>query len=55
VIYPVEVLIVAMIILILVRYVFAHEIIKWEDGVVRSFGIDPNFYRFVLGVLWQRF
>ena len=43
----VEVLIVVAIILILLRYVFAHEIFEWENGVARSFGIDPLFYRFV--------
>lgn len=48
----VEVLIVLAIIFILLRYVFAHEIFEWENGVAQSFGIDPLFYRFVLGVLW---
>lgn len=48
----VEVLIVVAIILILLRYVFARELLEWENGVVRSFGVDPDFYRFVLGALW---
>jgi hypothetical protein len=48
----VEVLIILAVIFILLRYVFAHEIFEWENGVARSFGIDPLFYRFILGVLW---
>lgn len=47
----VEVLIVVAIILSLLRLVFAHEMVEWENGIVRSLGIDPLFYRFVLGVL----
>jgi prepilin-type N-terminal cleavage/methylation domain-containing protein len=48
----VEVLAVVAIILVLLRYIFAHELFEWENEVARSFGIDPFFYRFVLGVVW---
>lgn len=48
----VDALIIVAIILIILRYVFARELLEWENGVVRSFGVDPDFYRFVLGALW---
>ncbi len=47
----VEVLIVVAFILILLRFIFAHELLELENDVVRSLGIDPYFYRFVLGMI----
>ncbi len=45
----VELLLVVAIVLIVLRYVYAHEIFEWESGIVRSYGIDPDVYRFITG------
>lgn len=48
----VELLLVIAIVLIILRYVYAHKIFEWENGIVRSFGIDPDIYRVIIGGIW---
>ena len=37
------------------RVIYAREIIEWEDGVVSSFGINPEIYRLVLALAFFAF
>ena len=51
----IEVLLTLSIILIIagwiLRIFYSLEILKWEDGLYRTIGIDPDLARFVIGIV----
>jgi len=47
----IELLLIVGIVLIVLRFLFAHKIFDWENGIVRSIGIDLIAYRLTLGVV----
>lgn len=46
----IELLLIVGIVLIVLRILYAGKVFEWENGVVRSLGIDPFMYRAFIGV-----
>lgn len=46
----IEVMIVLAILLIIARYVFAHELFEFENNMWRTLGVPPEIPRIFLGV-----
>ena len=50
----IEILIVLAILLLIgswvIRFMYAHEMIEWENDLYRSIGLHPGLVRFVIGV-----
>jgi hypothetical protein len=40
------------ILLIIARFVFAHELKEWENNIWRSIGAPPELARFIAGILF---
>jgi len=48
----VEAMIILAILLIIARFVFAHQLFEWENSFWRSVGVPPELARFIVGVFF---